>query len=106
MRNLFRLLPVVLGLGVVISPCTRLSAQSGRPTPAELRTKIIHDLPGWLKQYNVPSASVAYIADGSLAWTAVAGEQGPGVPATDRTLYNIASLTKYAIREGLTTADE
>lgn len=99
MQNLFRLLPVALGLGVVLSPCTRLLAQAGRPKPPELRAKIVHDLPGWLKQYNVPSASVAYIADGRLVWTAVAGEQGPGVPATNQTLYNIASLTKPIVAE-------
>ena len=99
MQNLFRLLPVALGLGVFIGPCTRLSAQAGRSTPAELRARIVHELPSWLKQYNVPSVSVAYIADGSLAWTAVGGEQAPGVPATDRTLYNIASLTKPLVAE-------
>jgi CubicO group peptidase (beta-lactamase class C family) len=65
----------------------------------ELRAKIVQDLRRLLKQYNVPSASVAYIADGRLAWTAVAGEQGPGVPANDHTIYNIASLTKPIVAE-------
>ena len=99
MQNLFRLLPVVLGLGIGISPSARLSAQPEQPTPAELHAKIVQDLPGWLKKYNVPSAAVAYIADGRLAWTAFAGEQGPGIPATDQTLYNIASLTKPIVAE-------
>jgi CubicO group peptidase (beta-lactamase class C family) len=31
--------------------------------------------------------------------TVVAGEQSPGVPATDRTLYSIASLTKPIVAE-------
>jgi CubicO group peptidase (beta-lactamase class C family) len=51
-------------------------------------------VPGWLKKYDVPSVSVAYIEHGKIAWTAVYGEQSPGVPATARTLYNVASLTK------------
>jgi CubicO group peptidase (beta-lactamase class C family) len=99
MQNLFKLLPVALALGAIISSSTRLLAQPEQPTPDELRAKISQDLPGWLKQYNVPSASVAYIANGRLAWTVVAGEQSPGVPATDKTLYNIASLTKPIVAE-------
>ena len=63
MQNLFKLLPVALALGAIISSSTRLLAQPEQPTPDELRAKIIQDLPGWLKQYNVPSASVAYIAE-------------------------------------------
>jgi CubicO group peptidase (beta-lactamase class C family) len=99
MQNLFKLLPVALALGAIISSSTRLLAQPEQPTPDELRAKISQDLPGWLKQYNVPSASVAYIANGRIAWTVVAGEQSPGVPATDKTLYNIASLTKPIVAE-------
>ncbi|MFC5861801.1 serine hydrolase domain-containing protein [Acidicapsa dinghuensis] len=99
MQNLFKLLLVVLALGSIIDSSTRLLAQSEQPTQAALRARISHDLPGWLKQYNVPSASVAYIANGRLAWTVVIGEQSPGVPATDKTLYNIASLTKPIVAE-------
>src|SRR5579871_2424216 len=93
MQKIFGLLILAIALSLA-SPSTQLLAQADRPTPAKLRAKIVQDLPRLLKQYNVPSASVAYIADGRLAWTAVAGEQGLGVPATDQTVYNIASLTK------------
>ena len=48
----------------------------------------------WLKESDVPSVAVAFIKDGKVAWTAVYGEQSPGVPATGKTLYNMASLTK------------
>ena len=48
----------------------------------------------WLRDSDVPSLAVAYIEGGKVAWTAVYGEQSPGVAATERTLYNIASLTK------------
>ena len=75
MQNLFKLVPVALALVAIISSSTRLLAQPESPTPDELRAKISQDLPGWLKQYNVPSASVAYIANDRLAWTVVAGEQ-------------------------------
>ena len=90
-----RLLPALLCATTLVTPAHRVLAQSPtQPTPAELRARVLQNLPQWLKTYDVPSASVAYIADGKLAWTAVAGEQSPGVPATDQTLYNIASLTK------------
>lgn len=48
----------------------------------------------WLRDSDVPSLAVAYIEGGKVAWTAVYGEQSPGVAATERTLYNTASLTK------------
>ena len=98
MQKIFSLLPLALSL-TLVSPYTQLLAQDARPTPTKLRATIVQDLPRLLKQYNVPSASVAYIADGILAWTAVAGEQGPGVPANDHTIYNIASLTKPIVAE-------
>lgn len=51
-------------------------------------------MPALLKQYDVPSVSIAVIRNGALVWSAAYGEQSPGVPATTNTLYNIASMTK------------
>lgn len=99
MPNLFRLPLVTLGMASLFAVWTPLLAQNTEPQASELRTRVIQKLPGWLKQYDVPSAAVAYIADGKLAWTVVSGEQSPGVPATDQTLYNIASLTKPLVAE-------
>jgi CubicO group peptidase (beta-lactamase class C family) len=48
----------------------------------------------WLKESDVPSVAVAYIKDRKVEWTEVYGEQSPGVAATGKTLYNMASLTK------------
>src|SRR6202161_3787280 len=53
----------------------------------------------WLKGSDVPSVAVAYIENRRVAWTAVYGEQSPGVPATAKTLYNMASLTKPVTAE-------
>ena len=61
---------------------------------ADVKTALDAKIPVWLKQFNVPSASVAYVNDGALAWTAAYGAQSPRVAATTNTLYNIASLTK------------
>lgn len=59
-----------------------------------LKAALDEAAPQWLSDADVPSVGVAYIEDGRLQWDAVYGEQGPGVPATDQTLYNIASMTK------------
>src|SRR5271154_7172568 len=95
MQRLRRLALVIFGFAL----CVPFLAQNPQPTTADLRTQVAQNLPKWLKQYNVPSVAVAYIANGKLVWTAVAGEQSPGVPATDKTLYNIASLTKPIVAE-------
>jgi CubicO group peptidase (beta-lactamase class C family) len=52
-----------------------------------------------LKESDVPSVAVAYIEDRKVAWTEVYGEQSPGVSATGKTLYNMASLTKPVTAE-------
>lgn len=61
---------------------------------SRLQLSLDQKAPQWLKQYDVPSVAVGYIENGKLDWTAVYGEQSPGVPATEKTLYNLASLTK------------
>jgi CubicO group peptidase (beta-lactamase class C family) len=53
----------------------------------------------WLKESDVPSVAVAYIEHRNVAWTEVYGEQSPGVSATGKTLYNMASLTKPVTAE-------
>ncbi len=50
--------------------------------------------PHWLKQHGVPSVSIAVNRDGTIAWTGAYSEQSPGIPATNDTQYNIASMTK------------
>jgi CubicO group peptidase (beta-lactamase class C family) len=71
-------------------------AQSSSRTVAakKRRSEIDAHAAAWLKESDVPSLAVAYIENGKIAWTAVYGEQSPGVPATGKTLYNMASLTK------------
>jgi CubicO group peptidase (beta-lactamase class C family) len=61
---------------------------------SQLQQEFDRSVGQWLKKFDVPSVAVAYIENGKLAWTAVYGDQGPGVPATEKTLYNVASLTK------------
>jgi CubicO group peptidase (beta-lactamase class C family) len=78
-------LSLALGFGQ-----TQPIPQSRQPIQAELDQKV----PGWLKQFDVPSVAIAYIRNGKIDWTAIYGEQSPGIPANAKTLYNVASLTK------------
>ena len=68
-------------------------------TADSLRAVIDAGAPRWLAEFHVPSLAVAYVRDGAVAWTRVYGEQAPGVPATGRTLYNVASLSKPVFAE-------
>ena len=81
--------------------CTTLmvSASFAQDAPkvsqkSRLEQELDRSVGQWLKKFDVPSGGVAYIENGKLAWTAVYGDQSPGVPATEKTLYNVASLTK------------
>jgi CubicO group peptidase (beta-lactamase class C family) len=67
--------------------------------PADARAQIDAHVAEWLKESDVPSVAVAYIKEGKVASTAVYGEQSPGVTATEKTLYNMASLTKPVTAE-------
>lgn len=47
-----------------------------------------------LAKTRAPSVSIAQIRDGRIVFAQAYGQQSAGVPATPRSLYNIASLTK------------
>ena len=91
------LVVAVMGcMGATLAAGQRME-RSTAPTVAarnDSRAAMDAHAPEWLKESDVPSVAVAYIKDGKVAWTAVYGEQSPGIPATGKTLYNLASLTK------------
>jgi CubicO group peptidase (beta-lactamase class C family) len=95
---LFKLSAKFVSALILLAAVPLVSAQTsprtGTYTAAELKHQLDASAPLWLKQDDVPSVAVAYISQGKVAWTAVYGEQGPNIPATDKTLYNMASLTK------------
>lgn len=102
MRTEIDALRKVLVLGVVGCLGVLWAAGQAKPqttavgvaAPADARAQIDAHVAEWLKESDVPSVAVAYIKDGKVAWTAVYGEQSPGIAATEKTLYNMASLTK------------
>jgi len=59
-----------------------------------MQEKLDEGVPALLAKHHVASVSIARIDDGKQSFAAAYGEQKPGTPATIRTLYNVASLTK------------
>lgn len=56
-------------------------------------------VPALLATHEVAAVGVALIEDGRVTLAKVYGERAPGVPATDATLFNLASLTKPVAAE-------
>lgn len=80
----------------------RSAAQAAAlPSADPLITALDQKAPLWLAEHRVPSIAIAYINDGQVQWTRVYGEQSPGVAATPRTLYNVASLAKPVFAEAM-----
>jgi CubicO group peptidase (beta-lactamase class C family) len=72
-------------------------SQNSAPAPASsgLKQQLDQQVPIWLTEFKVTSVAVAYVESGKIAWSAYYGEQVPGgPPVDDKTLYNVASLTK------------
>ena len=65
--------------------------QTNRPSDRVTLDRVV---PSALAAHKIPSVSIAEIHRGRVVLTVAYGFQSPGVRATPRTLYNIASLTK------------
>lgn len=87
-------LPLVFATAILLAACQH-DTNTDLPAPGSVQHEIISaEAEAWLEQDDVPALAVAYIVDGKIAWTDVYGASGPGTPATQDTLFNIASMTK------------
>ncbi|MEM8995945.1 MAG: serine hydrolase domain-containing protein [Acidobacteriota bacterium] len=59
------------------------------------------EIPRLLEAHRVAGAGVGILEGGELVWTGYYGEQGPGVPASARTVWNTASVAKSVTAEVL-----
>ncbi len=82
---------VLASLAACAAPMGKAFAEIAQ---TDTQRQVDEEAAGWLTQYDVPSVAIAYIKDGLVSWTSVHGQQSPGIPATEKTLYNIASMTK------------
>lgn len=60
----------------------------------EIRLRAANEIPALLADKKVPSVSIARIEAGDIVFSAAYGLQAAGIPASTKTLYNIASLSK------------
>jgi len=92
-----KILALTLGIATMLLATTAGASEPVAKTqPAQRggRAALDRDLPQLLIDNNVPSVSIAHIENDKLVFAAAYGSQSPGVPATTKTLYNIASMTK------------
>ena len=90
---------VIIAVSLLLASALAV-AQSPAPSHApSLRAKVDVAAPASLARHGVPAVGVAFIEDGRVQWSAVYGEQAPGVPATTKTLFNIASMMKPVTAE-------
>jgi CubicO group peptidase (beta-lactamase class C family) len=82
------------GLSIVLGWLATSACVGAADREAEIQSVLDRDVPGLLADNGIPSVSIAHIEDGRIAFAAAYGSQSAGVPATTRTLYNIASMTK------------
>ncbi|MCF7921574.1 MAG: beta-lactamase family protein [Bacteroidales bacterium] len=76
-------------LAVIVSTVGIRARQNGRNL-LEHQSEILN----WLNEYNVPAVGIGLIQNGELTDYKVYGEQREGVPASDNTIFTIASVTK------------
>jgi CubicO group peptidase (beta-lactamase class C family) len=58
---------------------------------------LLHAIPEWMAEYHVPCVGVGLIEDGKIKWVKVFGNLQQGHPASNNTLFNIASQTKPVV---------
>jgi len=75
------------------------TSEHGSAPLARVSTELDARVPRLLAEYEIASVGVALIEDGRVTMTKVYGEQAPGVPASNATLFNLASLTKPVTAE-------
>src|SRR5688572_15888532 len=80
LKNKMRwLLMLVVMLGIENSYAQTTTAQTA--SPAKINLAFEKELPGWLKEANVPAAGVAIIEDGKLKYAKIFGELKRGTPS-------------------------
>lgn len=79
--------------------CSGEEADRGRAALQELSNRLDARLPPLLEEHKAAAVAVAIIDDGRITLTRVHGLQGPGVPASTESLFNVASMTKPVTAE-------
>ena len=84
--------------------CNISTAQETADIPvvtAELSATYDRMIPEIMEKHGVNTTGLGVIKDGVLVWTGYYGEQSAGVPASNETLFNVASITKTITAEAI-----
>lgn len=89
---------LTLALFPISGPAQAQSAPAAEapPLPNAATERAIAEI---LARHRIVTAGFGLIRDGRLAWEHYAGEQAPGMPASARTRFNVASITKTVTAE-------
>ncbi|MEO1083053.1 MAG: serine hydrolase domain-containing protein, partial [Acidobacteriota bacterium] len=100
----------IFGL-MIFAACGETPTPTAKPAPdagveseetwARQFPELDREIPGLLEAHKVAGAGVGILEGGELVWTGYYGEQGPGVPADARTVWNTASVAKSVTAEVL-----
>lgn len=95
--------PLLFSLLVtVLAGCAAMSAEE---TPlhnnatSELELQLDNLIPNLLRDEKAAGVGIAIIRNGALVWQGYYGEQAPGVPASETTVFNTASVAKTLTAE-------
>lgn len=81
------------------------ASATGRELPdpesnsADVPSQVVAAARAALERPNIAAIGIARIEDGEVVWTGYWGEQSPGVPVTEQTAFNTASVAKTIIAE-------
>ena len=95
-------LAAILSVSVTLAQACAGHAVTPSTLPAEsaaAAARLDARAPGLLAEHQVASMAVALIEGGRVTLSKVYGQQAPGLPASNATLFNLASLTKPVTAE-------
>lgn len=99
--RIFNLPAAIVAAGLMLSSCQK----SAEITPtAHTETTIvsqseINQILKWKEEHKASSIGIGIIKNAELVWTGYYGEQRPGVPVTETTMFNTASVSKAITAE-------
>lgn len=73
--------------------------QTGTTATPKRAKQLDEAFESWLTTHQVNTAGIGIIKHGQLIWEGYYGSQSPGVAANERTLFNVASITKTVTAE-------
>lgn len=86
---------------IVLASCSGQADQRIPEVTPERSAELTRAFSLLLEKHGVLTAGIGIIRGGDLEWAGYFGLQGPGVPATESTQFNVASITKTVTTEAV-----